>query len=212
MSKGTILITGLNGFIGAVTAGAYLDAGWKVRGSVRKVSSAKAVQEALKSHADAGHLEIVEVPDITAPGAFDKAVQGVTAVAHLASPVSLYFTDPDPVIDAAVNGTKSILASIAKYGDADLKSLVVTGSVAAILNASLRQAPHTYTEEEWNEADADTVGKAKETGEQLPGMTIYRASKTLAERAVWDFVKEEKPKFAVTVINPTYVLFSGSEE
>jgi nucleoside-diphosphate-sugar epimerase len=49
----------------------------------------------------------VEVPD-TIEGAFDKAVEGVTAIAHLASPVSFNFTDPDYVINTAVNGTTSI--------------------------------------------------------------------------------------------------------
>jgi len=33
----------------------------------------------------------------------------------------------------------------------------------------------------------------------------YRASKTFAERAAWDFVKNEKPNFSLATINPPMV-------
>jgi nucleoside-diphosphate-sugar epimerase len=36
-------------------------------------------------------------------------------------------------------------------------------------------------------------------------MMGYRASKTFAERAAWDFVKNEKPNFSVSTINPPMV-------
>ena len=75
-SKGTVLITGSNGYIASVTVGVYLDAGWTVRAAVRKQSSAKGLSEVLKKYVDQGKLVFAQVPDITVPGAFDEAVKG----------------------------------------------------------------------------------------------------------------------------------------
>jgi len=72
--KGIVLVTGANGYIAASTVEAFLDAGYSVRGTVRSKSTADGLLEALSKHAD--RLEIVEVPDITVPGAFDDAVKG----------------------------------------------------------------------------------------------------------------------------------------
>jgi nucleoside-diphosphate-sugar epimerase len=75
-SKGTILITGANGYIASVTVGAFLDAGYSVRGTVRSLKSAQGLLKTLQNYVDARKLEVVEVPDITVEGAFDEAVKG----------------------------------------------------------------------------------------------------------------------------------------
>ena len=74
MSKGLVLVTGANGYIAARTIEAYLQAGWSVRGTARSASTTKPLVDALSQYAS--KLEIVEVPDITAVGAFDDAVKG----------------------------------------------------------------------------------------------------------------------------------------
>ena len=75
MSQNSIvLVTGANGYIAARTAEAFLKAGYSVRGTVRSKSSAKDLVDALSEYA--GRFELVEVPDITVPGAFDEAVKG----------------------------------------------------------------------------------------------------------------------------------------
>jgi hypothetical protein len=76
-SKGLVLISGVNGYIAARVANAFLEAGWSVRGTVRKLSSAQGLIDGpLKQYSNAGTFEVAEVPDITAPGAFDNAVKG----------------------------------------------------------------------------------------------------------------------------------------
>jgi nucleoside-diphosphate-sugar epimerase len=72
----TVLITGANGYIASVTVGAFLEAGWIVRGTVRKASSATGLRKVLREFVEKGRLEIIEVPDITVTGAFDEAVKG----------------------------------------------------------------------------------------------------------------------------------------
>tara|TARA_R110002003_G_scaffold76_1_gene6988 strand:+ start:63819 stop:64106 length:288 start_codon:yes stop_codon:yes gene_type:complete len=77
MSKGLVLITGVNGYIAAVAAKHFLDHGYAVRGTVRKQRSVEdLIDGPLKQYADAGTFTTVEVPDITVDGAFDEAVRG----------------------------------------------------------------------------------------------------------------------------------------
>lgn len=73
-NKPIVLVTGANGYIAGSVIEAFLKAGYAVRGTVRSKASADPLVKALSSY---GHdLEIVQVPDIIAPGAFDTAVKG----------------------------------------------------------------------------------------------------------------------------------------
>jgi nucleoside-diphosphate-sugar epimerase len=212
-SKGLVLISGVNGFIASRTAESFLKAGYSVRGTVRSLSSGKALQNVLAEYASSGKFELAEVPDITVDGAFDEAVKGtlcpnfkrwsqrlivigVHAIAHMASPVSLSFTDPEPVMHTAVVGTTSILDSALKAGP-QLKTVVIISSIAAVV--SPKEPPYTYTEKDWN---SFSEGEVERLGKQTPSGHIYRASKTAAERAFWKFRDEKKPSFSMTAINP----------
>jgi nucleoside-diphosphate-sugar epimerase len=201
MSNGIVLITGLNGYIASVTAKYFLDNGYSVRGTVRRSSSAKPIIEGpLESYAQSGALSIFEVPDITVAGAFDEAVKGVTAIAHLASPASFDFTDPEPIIKAAVDGTRIVLESALTAGP-QLKTVVYLSSVVAVMTQD--PAPYTLTEKDWNEWAEPTVAAM---GKETPGSVIYMASKAAAEKAFWKFRDEKKPSFTQTTVNPVYVI------
>ncbi|CAI6338405.1 unnamed protein product [Periconia digitata] len=201
MSKGTVLISGINGYIAAVTAQRLLDAGYSVRGTVRKSSSATALIEGpLKKYFESGAFEVVEVPDITVDGAFDEAVKGVTTIAHLATPVSFHFKDPAPILHAAIQGTRSILASAQKAGP-QLQSFIHLSSIVAILTNA--PAPSTLTEADWNTWAEPMISQG---GDNISGVVIYGASKTASERALWAFRDEQKPNFTITALNPVYVI------
>jgi nucleoside-diphosphate-sugar epimerase len=192
-----VLISGVNGYIAAQVAKAFLDAGFKVRGTTRSKANTNPLTEGpLKAAFEAGDFEVFEVPDITIPGAFDEAVKGVSAVLHTAAPVSLSFTDPEPVLHAAIQGTSSILNSALKAGP-QLKSVVFMSSIAAIRGA--QPLPHTFTEKDWNDY---SEGQVKQLGKEAGSIHIYFASKTAAERTLWDFQKQHAPSFAATSINP----------
>lgn len=75
-----VLISGVNGYIASVTAKAFLEAGYSVRGTSRSKASAGGLLKALYEYVDAGRLEIVEVKDITIDGAFDDAVKGTLII------------------------------------------------------------------------------------------------------------------------------------
>lgn len=75
---------------------------------------------------------------------------------------------------------------------------MITSSFAAIVDGSKGFWPeHTYSEDDWN-------GITPEEAKENP-MMGYRASKTFAEKAAWDFVKNEKPNFSLATINPPMV-------
>lgn len=73
-----VLISGVNGYIASVTAKAFLEAGYFVRGTSRSKASSESLLKALHEYVEAGRLEIVEVKDITIDGAFDEAVKGIS--------------------------------------------------------------------------------------------------------------------------------------
>jgi uncharacterized protein YbjT (DUF2867 family) len=77
----TILVTGASGFVAAHVLTAFLDAGYKVRGTVRSQETAAKVK---KTHAKyVNNLSFAIVPDIRTKGAFGEAVKGVDGVGQL---------------------------------------------------------------------------------------------------------------------------------
>ena len=81
--KGVVLITGINGYIAAHAAAAFLEAGYSVRGTLRvRNSMTDKLLEILGEYGRPEAVEIVEVPDITVPGVFNEAVKGRTSSLH----------------------------------------------------------------------------------------------------------------------------------
>ena len=74
-------MSGVNGYVGVWVAETYLSEGYSVRGTVRSVARAgKHLRDTFAKYGD--KFELVEVADITVPGAFDEAVKGIDVVAH----------------------------------------------------------------------------------------------------------------------------------
>ena len=116
-------------------------------------------------------------------------------MAHLASPVAFDFTDPEPVLKSAINGTVRALESAHK--EPKIKNFILMSSIVAVLQQ--REEDYTYTEKDWNTFAEDVVAKE---GKATPGHIIYFASKVAAEKAMWNFRDEQKPTFTLTAINP----------
>ncbi|KAM0227768.1 hypothetical protein ACHAPO_011241 [Fusarium lateritium] len=201
-TKGLVLVTGANGFIGARTVEAFLAAGYLVRAAVRSESSASSLVSALPDYASSGHLKTTIIPDITTTGAFDDAVKGATAISHLAAPVDFSNRDMNYVIDSSVQGTLSILESGIK--EPGLKSFVYMSSIVTVRGQAPKYPDKGYTEEDWNDQIEDALSKA---GADATGHQIYVASKLKAERAFWEFRKKhaDKVNFTMTAVNPVWV-------
>jgi nucleoside-diphosphate-sugar epimerase len=72
-----VLVTGVNGFIGSHIADQFLQAGYKVRGTVREASKADGLKALWEKNYGSGKFEAVEVPEMAIEGAFDEAVKGM---------------------------------------------------------------------------------------------------------------------------------------
>ncbi|KAJ3561372.1 hypothetical protein NP233_g10238 [Leucocoprinus birnbaumii] len=213
-----ILITGANGYIAAWVVDTLLKTGYTVRGCVRSQDRAKDLEKIFPQFVADGKLEFAIVGDISRAsvsisetidrlsvlssqeGAFDAAVTDVDGIIHMASPVVLDADDPQELIAPAIAGTVSILRSASK--ERSLKRIVFTSSTAAVMVPV--SEPTTFNESDWNTVSVEAVERL---GKQALPMHKYRASKTLAERAIWKYLEEHKDTvpWDVVTINPPFV-------
>ncbi|MCJ1267695.1 hypothetical protein MMC22_007581 [Lobaria immixta] len=191
-----VLVSGINGYIASSIGLDLLKKGYTLRGTLRNQNHADAlVNGAYNTWRD--RVQMVIVSNMIADGAFDEAVKGVTAVIHPASPISSNNTTWDDAITPAVQGSLGILNSAFKHAGPRLESFVLTSSVAAVRDKY--NPTQIYTEEDWNEW-AEPQAKDGDT------TALYAASKTMGERAIWEFRDEKKPKFSISAVLPAVVI------
>ncbi|KAI8577982.1 hypothetical protein K450DRAFT_249352 [Umbelopsis ramanniana AG] len=199
-----VLVTGVTGYIGTHVADQLLKAGYVVIGTSRTASKAETVKKYFDATYGPGKFEIYEAGDLQQAGVFDDAVKDVEAIAHVASPVIFSAKDPfADVINPAVKGTLSLLNSAHKYGK-HVKHVVVTSSVASIMDPN-KPSDYVYSEADWNDEAIKTIQRQVERGDTFEGPIAYRASKNEAERAIWKFRDENQPSFTLATILPSFV-------
>jgi dihydroflavonol-4-reductase len=179
-----VLVTGGSGYIGGWCALALLDAGYTVRTTVRDLAREPQVRTML--HQPGAKLQVLRA-DLRGDEGWSEAAAGCDYVLHVASPT---LTRPprtdDEMIRPAVDGTLRVLRAAR---DAGVRRVVMTSAIGAIAYGHApRDTP--FTERDWTNVDAD--------------IAPYQRSKTLAERAAWDFVAEGGPE--LVTVNPTAVL------
>lgn len=79
----TILVTGVSGYIGSHVADQLLQAGYRVRGTVRDESKGERVRELFAGKYGEDRTETVIVADMAQAGAFDEACQGYLVICRL---------------------------------------------------------------------------------------------------------------------------------
>ncbi|KAK5109945.1 hypothetical protein LTR62_006434 [Meristemomyces frigidus] len=195
IEKGSIvLVSGANGYIASHVCDQLLQAGYKVRGTVRSQDKADWLYERFDKKYGKGSFEAAMVPDMVAEGAFDKAVKGVSGICHVASVLN-FSSDPEEVVTPVVKGTLGLFASATK--EATVKSFVLTSSSAAAL-LPMPDTEIIVTKDTWN----DGAVKAAYENKEVDGYTVYAASKTAGERALWKAVSETHPRFQVAAVLP----------
>lgn len=185
MSK-RVLLTGVSGFVGQHCAVELLKNGYIVRGSIRNISKEKEVREGIAKVIDAkSNLEFCQL-DLLSDKGWDNAMEGCDYLLHVASPfVIAEPKDENEMIKPAVEGTLRALNAAKKAG---VKKVVLTSSTVAM--AGDKKKNH-LTQESWTNSKTDKV-------------SAYMKSKTLAEKAAWDFYKNQdsSSKMELTVVNP----------
>ncbi|KAH6903138.1 D-lactaldehyde dehydrogenase [Coprinopsis sp. MPI-PUGE-AT-0042] len=196
-----VLVTGANGYIAMWIVRRLLERGYFVRATVRSTEKGAHMVRYFKSYG--AKLEISVVPDFTQEGAFDEAVKGMDAIEHTASPIHWNASTPRDVIDPAVNGTLGILKSAQAHGRT-VKRIVITSSIGSIHQKSDPDGTF-YDDKSWND---EAVREVEEKGDKVALDELYYASKTLAERAAWDFYEKNKRTLSwdLTILNIPWVL------
>jgi dihydroflavonol-4-reductase len=186
MTTHTVLVTGGSGFVGSHVILQLLEAGHRVRTTVRSLAREPQVHATLeKAGADTRNLSFA-VADLEKDDGWAEAVAGCTHVQHVASPFPpSQPEDEQELIRPAVDGTLRVLRAAHAAG---VKRVVVTSSFAAIgYGHGNRKAD--YTEADWTDVNG-------------PAVQPYMKSKTLAERAAWDFIAREGDGLELAVVNP----------
>ena len=186
-----VLVTGGSGFIALHCIDQLLEKGFMVRTTIRSESRKDEINKAMEKYPNLHQNLEFHICDLLEDNGWDAAVDGCDYVLHVASPFILEVpSDEDILIRPAVDGTLRVLNACSK---ANVKKVVLTSSVAAVAYGHGKEK--TFDESDWSNTGEDS------------GITPYAKSKTLAEKAAWEFVDklEAHNKFDFTVINPVGV-------
>ncbi|KAI9763864.1 MAG: hypothetical protein M1840_009048 [Geoglossum simile] len=188
-------ITGISGVVGFRTLVKALRAGYRVRGTVRREGWIDQIKKAASIQPYLDNLEIIIVSDITKDGAFDKALNGVDYVLHIASPLPTSTNDYErDIIKPAIGGTMSILKSANKVST--VKRVVVTSSSVVIFPPKI-DPNRVYSESNINPPPQ---------GPYAHPFQAYTASKILAHHATDAWYADASPSFSLVRILPTFVV------
>lgn len=185
-----VFVTGGSGFIGAHCILQLLAAGHTVRTRVRNLRREPEVRAMLKTGGtDAGDKLSFAAADLENDAGWKEAAAGCEYVLHVASPFppSVPKHEDELIVPAREGALRVLRAS----RDAGVKRVVLTSSFAAI---GYGQKPQKTPFDETNWTDVNG-------GDVQP----YAKSKTIAERAAWDFIAKEGSALELSVINPVGV-------
>lgn len=187
----TVLVTGGSGYLGGWCIVALLERGYSVRATLRDARRETDVRGALEGQVEAGDRLDFAIAELGSDHGWAEAVAGCDFVLHVASPFPpAQPKDPDELIAPARDGALRVLrASL----DAEVQRIVLTSSVAAVRNGHELPTDGVYTEVDWSDPDdAD--------------LTPYTRSKTIAELAAWQYVRERGTEDRLATVNPAAII------
>ncbi|OHF01191.1 NAD dependent epimerase/dehydratase [Colletotrichum orchidophilum] len=182
----TVLVTGANGFIGSHVCNELLQLGFNVRGTVRDVSKCAWLPVALERQRPKGDFMLVSLPDMEKEGAFDSAVEGVSAVIQVASPVALS-PNPESIIPRSITVAMNALKAANK--SPSVKRFIFTSSSVAAALPQPDKKRIEVSSDSWNTESVEIAWREAPYHPQR-AWHIYAASKVEAEMAVWKFYHE----------------------
>lgn len=189
-NKELVLVTGGAGFIAAHCMILLLKEGYRVRATLRSLSREAEVRAMLEEGGiEAGEQLTFIQADLSSDTNWKEAATGCTYVLHIASPTPIvHYKDENEMIIPAREGVLRVLRAAR---DAGVKRVVLTSAIGAIVYGHPNQSA-PYDEKTWT----NTSGKTPP----------YQKSKTLAEHAAWEFIKNEGRGLELSVVNPTAVM------
>lgn len=186
----TVLVTGGSGFVGVHCILALLNSGYTVRTTVRSRAREPEVREMLaRGGMEPGDALTFIVADLTHDDGWAEAVSGCRFVLHVASPFPV--REPKNEDELIVPAREGALRVLAAAREAGVERVVLTSSFAAV-GYGPEKLDRPYTESDWTDASRD--------------VSAYVKSKTLAERAAWQFIEREGHGLELAVVNPVGIL------
>ncbi len=182
-----VLVTGASGYIALHCISELLKKGYAVKGSLRNLDREEEVRSSIKKEVADDNLEFYKLNLLSDDG-WQDAMQGCDYLLHMASPFITYEPkNEDDLIRPAKEGT---LRALKFAKDAGVKKVVLTSSVAAIAYGHKKPI---CGPSDWSDINQN-IG-------------AYTKSKTIAERAAWDFINSQEQKnMTMTTIHPGLVL------
>jgi dihydroflavonol-4-reductase len=190
MNDRWVLVTGGTGFIAQHCILALLREGYRVRTTIRSPGRESEVRNNLKTGGmdPEDRLSFV-MADLSNDHGWADAAAGCTYVMHGASPTpSGNHVHEEDWVKPAVDGNLRVLRAAR---DAGVQRVVLTSAFGAIC------AGHPSMTRPFNETDWSNL-----SGDVWP----YQKSKTLSERAAWEFITREGRGLELSAVNPTAVL------
>lgn len=186
----TVLVTGGTGFVGVHCILQLLQKGYNVKTTLRSLKRKDEVIDMLKAGdiSSFDNLSFIET-DLTKDANWDEAVKDCDYVLHVASPIFLSLPkDENEMIRPAVDGALRVLKAARNAG---VKRVVMTSNFGAV-GYSHKNPDTDITEKDWTDPNEK-------------GLSSYNKSKVMAERAAWDFIKNEGGNLELSVINPVAI-------
>lgn len=186
-----VCVTGASGYIGSWLLRFLLNRGYTVHATVKDLKDGKETKHLEALEGAESRLRLFQI-DLLDYDSIVAAMTGTSGVFHLASPCIVdKVHDPEKELLApAIKGTNNVLTAAKELG---VRRVVVTSSVSAIVPSPNWPADVPKSEECWTD-----VEYCKQNG------IWYPLSKTLAEKAAWEFAKEKS--LDLVVVNPGTVM------
>ncbi len=180
-----VLVTGGTGYLAGWTIATLLQRGYRVRTTLRSAAREQAVRDGVSTIIDPKDRLEFAIADLTQDAGWDEAVAGCDYVLHVASPLGEENPrDPGELIIPARDGAVRVLRAATAAG---MGRVVMTSAANAA-------SPSSYASDGITDETLWTLDNAS-----LPA---YRRSKTLAERAAWDFMAGYHGPTTLTTVLP----------
>lgn len=185
-----VLVTGGSGFIAVHIILKLLVKGYRVRTTLRTMSRRDEVKAMLMAGGVTNFegLSFIQT-DLSSDTNWDEAVKEAAYVIHVASPTpNKIYKNENEMIQPAREGVLRVLRAAR---DAGVKRVVITSAFGAV-GVGHKHHKGPYTEKDWSNTDAK--------------IHPYQKSKTLAEKAAWEFIRQEGNGLELATVNPVGVM------
>lgn len=196
MDGKSVFVTGGSGYIARHIILQLLQAGYRVKASVRSLEKGEVVRDTIAKELgqpiDDASLGFVAL-DLTSDEGWSTALEGADALLHTASPFPMTMPrDENDLLRPAVEGT---LRALRAASDVGITRVVLTSSAASVIYRDGAPDVAQFDETDWTDPNAATTA-------------VYSKSKVLAEKAAWDYVADH-PEIKLTTVNPAFVMGPG---